>query len=296
MRPIWTRSARQTSQSAEPGAQVRHLSSADRERALALLAADPVENLFVAARIDGFGLDPMRMGCTIWGYERHGQLVALCHVGSNVVPVGVDPAIAASFAEHIGRRRGTAAIMGNAEQVALMHRALGERWGDSWGQSRDTRWHQPLMLIDHPAQVGVDPRVRVITMADFDAYYEAAVSMYTEEVGVSPLDATGSYARYVRSLIQQGRAFGVIDERGEVIYKSDVGSALGRICQVQGVWLHPRLRGQGMSVPAMAAVVDLCRQRWPLVSLYVNDYNVRARRLYERVGFRTLGELATVLY
>ena len=33
-----------------------------------------------------------------------------------------------------------------------------------------------------------------------------------------------------------------------------------------------------------------------LVSLYVNDYNVRARRLYERIGFRTVGELATVLY
>ncbi len=296
MRPIWTRSARQTSLSGEPGALVRQLTPPDRERALQLLAADPVENLFVAARIDGFGLDPARMGSTIWGYERYGQLVSLCHVGSNLVPVGVDAAIAASFAEHVGRRRGAAAIMGDAEQVALMYRTLSDRWGESWSQARDTRWHQPLMLIDHPAQAEADPRVRVMTMADFDAYYQAAVAMYTEEVGVSPLDASGSYSRYVRSLIQQGRAFGVVDDHGEVIYKSDVGSALDRICQVQGVWLHPRFRGQGMSTPAMAAVVGLCRERWSLVSLYVNDYNVRARRLYERVGFRTIGELATVLY
>ena len=32
------------------------------------------------------------------------------------------------------------------------------------------------------------------------------------------------------------------------------------------------------------------------VSLYVNDYNTRARRLYQGLGFRTVGELATVLY
>ncbi|HEX2856990.1 MAG TPA: GNAT family N-acetyltransferase [Propionibacteriaceae bacterium] len=296
MRPIWTRSARQTSLSAEPGALVRQLAQADRERALRLLSTDPVENLFVAARIDAFALDPVRMGCTIWGYERGENLVSLCHVGSNVVPVGLDQTIAVAFAERIGRRRGAAAIMGNAGQVALLHGVLSERWGDSWGQARDVRPHQPLMVIERPASCDPDPRVRQMTMADFDAYYRAAVAMYTEEVGVTPLDASGSYARYVRSLIEQRRAFGIVDERGEVIFKSDVGSSLGSVCQVQGVWLKPGLRGKGLSIPAMAAVVEMCRLRWPTVSLYVNDYNTRARRLYERVGFRTVGELATVLY
>ena len=46
----------------------------------------------------------------------------------------------------------------------------------------------------------------------------------------------------------------------------------------------------------MARVVQLCRRRYPVVSLYVNDYNLRARRLYDRVGFRVVGEFATVLY
>jgi len=296
LRPIWTRSARQTSLSAEPGALVRQLAQPDRDRALRLLATDPVENLFVAARVDGFGLDPVRMGCTIWGYERGDNLVSLCHVGSNVVPVGIDQTIAAAFAERIGRRRGAAAIMGEAAQVSLLHQVLSERWGDSWGQARDLRLHQPLMVIERPPALDPDPRVRQMCMADFDAYYRAAVAMYTEEVGVSPLDASGSYARYVRSLIEQRRAFGIVDERGEVIFKSDVGSALGPVCQVQGVWLQPGLRGRGSSAAAMSAVVEMCRERWPVVSLYVNDYNTRARRLYERVGFRTVGELATVLY
>jgi predicted GNAT family acetyltransferase len=32
------------------------------------------------------------------------------------------------------------------------------------------------------------------------------------------------------------------------------------------------------------------------VSLYVNDFNTRARRAYQRVGFAPVGEFATILY
>ena len=47
----------------------------------------------------------------------------------------------------------------------------------------------------------------------------------------------------------------------------------------------------------MAAVVRAVRADVaPLVSLYVNDYNARAIRAYERVGFTTVGTFATVLF
>jgi predicted GNAT family acetyltransferase len=47
----------------------------------------------------------------------------------------------------------------------------------------------------------------------------------------------------------------------------------------------------------MAAVVELAlRDIAPVVSLYVNDYNAAARSAYRRVGFREVGEFATVLF
>ena len=47
----------------------------------------------------------------------------------------------------------------------------------------------------------------------------------------------------------------------------------------------------------MATVVDYARRRFaPTVSLYVNGYNVPARRAYERVGFERVGTFATVLF
>ncbi len=47
----------------------------------------------------------------------------------------------------------------------------------------------------------------------------------------------------------------------------------------------------------MAAVVDLVRREIaPTVSLYVNDWNVPARRAYERVGFRETARFSTVMF
>jgi predicted GNAT family acetyltransferase len=66
---------------------------------------------------------------------------------------------------------------------------------------------------------------------------------------------------------------------------------------VQGVWVDPEYRGQGLAAGAMAAVVrDALRRVAPTVSLYVNDYNAPARRVYARCGFVPHGSFATVLF
>lgn len=274
--------------------RVRALGDADRQVVHDLLQRDPVENLFVASRISACGID--RLGCTLWGCYRGRELVALCHAGGNLVPIGADDEALAAFAGKIGQRRWTQSIMGNARQVLRLHELLVARYGDSWAHPRQIRPHQPLLVMDHDPQLPGNPEVRHVGADELQPYFEAAVRMYTEEVGASPLDGGGgSYRAYVSMLITQRRAFGWVRD-AKVIFKSDIGAATGQYCQVQGVWLEPGLRGQGLSVPAMASVVALCRRQFPIVSLYVNDYNIRALRLYQTVGFRRYGELATVLY
>ena len=74
-------------------------------------------------------------------------------------------------------------------------------------------------------------------------------------------------------------------------------SVIPAACQVQGVWVNPRYRGRGLAAPGMAAVVQIVAERFARsVSLYVNDFNLRAVRTYERVGFRQVGTFATVLF
>ncbi|GAA1822385.1 GNAT family N-acetyltransferase [Microlunatus capsulatus] len=275
---------------------VRVLGRADLPAAIRVLSARPVENVFVASRVRAAGLDPASLGCPVWGYERDGVLRALCHAGSNLVPVGAGPEALAAWTEFAGPQRMCASIIGPSDVAMSLWQRLGERWGPAWSQARDVRPHQPVMAIDQEPAVAPDPRVRRVTLDQWDAYTDAAVKMYTEEIGVSPVQGNpAGYRFYVRQLITSGRAFGIF-EGGRAVFKADLGSVSGTVSQVQGVWLDPELRGQGLAAPAMAAVVQMARSVVPTVSLYVNDYNRPARATYARVGFAQVGEFATIHY
>jgi predicted GNAT family acetyltransferase len=82
-----------------------------------------------------------------------------------------------------------------------------------------------------------------------------------------------------------------------VVFKAEIGAVTPRACQVQGVWVAPPMRGRGLGVSGMAAVVDHALEHIaPAVSLYVNDYNHVARAVYRKVGFEDCGTFMSVLF
>jgi uncharacterized protein len=273
----------------------RLLDDRDRAAALALCDTDPVANVFVASRIRAFGLEPGRLGAQIWGFEPGGQLTALCYAGANLVPVQAAQAAVTAFAERALRQgRRCSSLVGPSAAVAQL-------WGllrPHWGPARDVRAAQPLMAIDGPPEIAVDPAVRRVRSDEIDVLLPASIAMFTEEVGVSPLSGDGgaAYRARVSELVRAGRAFARIED-GRVIFKAEVGAATPQACQVQGVWVRPEFRGQGLAAPGMAAVVNEARRSIsPVVSLYVNDFNAPARAAYRRAGFREVGEFMSVLF
>jgi predicted GNAT family acetyltransferase len=63
------------------------------------------------------------------------------------------------------------------------------------------------------------------------------------------------------------------------------------------VYVDPDRRGQGLAAAGMAAVVALAlHDIAPVVSLYVNEHNVPARRAYERAGFEQTGTFSTIMF
>lgn len=275
---------------------VRVLDSDDLHAVLRLLSRDPVQNVFVLSRIRSGGVEEFTLGCPLWGYEVDGELRSLCHAGSNLVPVNADEAALNAFTDVIGPRRASSSIVGPAPEALSLWQKLSDRWGPQWGEAREVRRRQPVMMMDADPILPGDPRVQRIGLPLWEPYFEAAVQMYTEEVGVSPIRGNSAgYRYYVRQLITSGRAFGIHSD-GEIIFKADLGSVAHPVSQVQGVWLHPDLRRQGLAAPAMATMVRLARETYPIVSLYVNDFNAPALATYTRTGFRTVDEFATILY
>lgn len=274
---------------------VRTVTPADLPALDRLLRSDPVAHCFVASRLEAVGLDSWRMGGELLGYYVGDALVSALYCGANLVPVATRSDAREAFAERLRRGgRRSSSIVGLREEVLDLWRRLEPRWGPA----REVRASQPLMVLSAVPRVAPDPGVRHATARDLDVLVPACIAMFTAEVGVSPvLGGMGAaYRARIADLVQQRRSFVRIDD-GSMVFKAEVGASTALVCQVQGVWVEPAHRGRGVSEPAMAAVAEHARRGIaPTVSLYVNDYNVAARRCYEAVGFEQVDEFATVLF
>lgn len=276
------------------GGAARLLTGADLPALRPLLDRDPVAHCFVASRIEAAGLDPWRLGAELWGYGGS-RLEAACFAGANLVPVGDSPAALTAFADRARRQgRRCSSIVGPAHAVA----PIWDRLQPHWGPAREVRASQPLLATSTLPVVAGDPAVRRVSVAELDLLMPACVAMFTEEVGTSPLgnDHGAAYRARVRDLVLAGRAFARI-EGGRVLFKAELGAVSVRACQIQGVWVDPQHRGRGLGTFGTAAVVaEALRTVAPTVSLYVNDFNLPARRAYERVGLSNVGTFASVLF
>jgi hypothetical protein len=276
------------------GASVRPLTWSDREDALAILRAEKVTSILAAVHLEdlGRGYD----GAQLLGVEADSRLVAVCWAGANMVPAG-DVGAMVALASHVRRRgRRCSSMVGSAALVE----ALWSELEGSWAPPREIRATQPALVIEGRSPIEADWRVRAARPADFEILFPASVAMFTEEVGYDPTRTGGGYAQYVRSLVSAGRSFvvtDVVDGAEAVVFKADIGAMWEGLAQVQGVWVHPGRRGQGLGTAAMAGVVDrILAAGANAVSLYVNDYNAVARRVYEKVGFRAAGTYTTILF
>jgi predicted GNAT family acetyltransferase len=146
--------------------------------------------------------------------------------------------------------------------------------------------------------VAPDPAVRLVRPDEVNVLFPASVAMYTEEVGVSPVVEAGGrlYRQRVAELVRARRSYARFED-GRVVFKAELAVVTRHTAQIQGVWVAPDRRGRGLAGAGMAAVIsDALRRVAPTVSLYVNDYNESALRVYRRCGFRPVGMFATVLF
>ncbi len=267
----------------------RPLALADVDSALALLQSRPYANCYLTSM-----LERSSVGELVGVFDDQ-ELRAVASVGGNCVSSELDFASARTLADHLAKAgRRSASVVGRRDDVLLLWQALDGRWGNP----RATRDAQPLMVLTHDPLVEPDPCVRRGSPADFELLFPCCVEMFTAEVGVSPVSRgmDGAYRVRIRDTISRGRSFVRIDDDA-VVFKTEIGATSSAACQLQGVWVNPASRGQGLAAPALAAVASIAmREIAPAVELYVNDFNTVARKAYERVGFEYVDTFSTVFF
>ena len=277
-------------------AELRELGDADRHVIDRLVASDPVGQCVFRARLArAHSLTAFDLGGHLWGLDGADGIEAACFAGGNLMPIGGSPEGLRAIGERLGRQPRTwSSIVGHQESVSALWNAVGS----GWGQPRALRMDQPLLLSTRIGPIEPDRQVVRVGPRDLMRYLPAALAMFSEELEIEPPPAgvNSPYRSRLARLIAGGLALARFDEDGRVLFKAEIAAVSPECCQVQGVWVDPAHRNAGIGAAGMAAVIAYGLKLAPRVSLYVNDFNTAARRMYDRVGMNQVGTFATVLF
>ena len=250
------------------------------EQILEFCAGDPIERVFLE--------DVARRGLgRFHALERGGDLVALCHVGANVVPSGEG---CDAFADAVVRGRARM-IIGEEGAVTALWEAAAERLPPP----RDDRPGQPVYVLDDEPEPG-ETGLRAATLADLDLLLPACAEAHREEIGIDPLSRDPEGFRWrTRSQIEEGRSWLWVED-GTIRFKAEASAWTPSAIQLQQVWTDPTARRRGYAARGLR---DLCRsllRRVPSVCLFVRPENVAAIRLYETIGMRHTIDYRSLLF
>jgi ribosomal protein S18 acetylase RimI-like enzyme len=237
---------------------------------LEFCAEDPIERVFLE--------DVARRGLgRFTGVEERGRLIALCHVGTNLVPSGRG---CGTFAEVAGA--------GRARLVIGEETAVSDFWAaarDRLRSPREDRPGQPVYVLEEAPEPG-ETGLRAAAPDDFDLLVPACAEAHREELGINPLDRDPESFRWrTRVQIEDGRSW-IWVEAGTIMFKAEASAWTPAAVQLQQVWVDPRVRGRGYAQRGMRDLCRLLLERVPAVCLFVRADNAPAIRVYEAVGMR----------
>jgi GNAT superfamily N-acetyltransferase len=253
----------------------------------ALIDREPVINVYLRSEL--------RLGFEAgdwWGAFEEDELTSVVLGWSLVVPYIPDLEAAPPLAQALVAGAQPRMIVGHRASVMALHNAFRPL-----KPARELRDPQPLMILDRGDLQGTPSGdVRPSTRGDLEALIVAAARMHREEMGIDPLavDAPAWRMRML-SLIERRWSWIWMRHR-EVLFKAELSAWTPDVVQIQGVYTAPKYRGQGIARAGLAAVCAHVFRDVPRCSLYVNQYNVIAQRVYERLGFKSADVFATVMY
>jgi len=251
---------------------IEHVRAVDPtlDEILAFCAEEPIERVFLE------DIARRRLG-RFSALSHGGRLVALCHVGANVVPSGIG---CGAFAAPAAR--------GRPRMIIGEQGAVDELWAEaepSMPSPRDDRPGQPVYVLDEPPPPG-ETGLRRATLADLDALVPACAAAHREEIGIDPLRQDPDGFRWRTKLqVDEGRSW-VWTEGDTILFKAEASAWTPSAVQLQQVWVDPQARNRGFGQRGMRDLCRLLLERVPSVCLFVRPENDVAMHVYEAIGMR----------
>ena len=266
------------------------LADDDIRSAIAFLQQDRLTNIYLLSRLQ----EERAVAATQTYAVRHnGRIVVIASLATNIVLAAdprtpdeiLDSAIAIIADRIVNRMIPVRAIISPATLVELLWNRLRSRLDPP----TVVRMNQPVYANKRHFDFPDLKHARLSSLRDLDQLVPACAAMHKEEVGIDPLerDAAG-YRERIRELIERKRSI-VYVEGGRIVSKCEFSAVTEDAVQLMGVWTDPRYRRRGLSRTTLREVCGHVFRGGRDVTLFVNDFNLPAIRLYESLGFQRIG-------
>jgi GNAT superfamily N-acetyltransferase len=131
-------------------------------------------------------------------------------------------------------------------------------------------------------------------MEQLEQVAEAQAEIAFVECGVDPMqkDREGFLKRVARR-IEQDRVFTVYED-GKLIFKADIIAETPNAIYLEGIYVHPDLRGQGVGARCLAELTRQLLSRVDNICLLSNVDFTAAHRSYEKAGYKRTDQCVTL--
>lgn len=262
------------------------LTEEDRNEVLAFLAERPMHTVCIAGFIRDNGLVSAHNRGTFYGCRNsEGRLEGVALIGhATLVEARTDRAIQ-EFGLVAQTFQKSHMILGEKEKVEQFWNYYADE-----GQEMRLVCRELLFVLRHAMQVREEVEgLRRATLDDLDQVAPAQAAMAEYESGINPLEADpeGFRARCARR-IEMGRVW-VLEEDGRLIFKADIQSDTPDAIYLEGVWVNPTDRGNGIGRKCLRQLCQDLLVRTKSICVLVNEENGRAHTFYRMCNFKMRG-------
>ena len=272
--------------------RVCELKSEHESEVLEFLGIRPVHTVVMTSFIRDNGMVSSLNRGTFYGYRNaNGRLEAVALIGhSTLVEARTDESLRALA--HVARASVTPIhLIMSAGDVATSF------WSYAYGPTRtpSLTCTELLFEIGFPFLVQeCEYEVRLARPEELEIVAKAHAEVAEIECGVNPMlrDREG-FLKRVAQRIERGRVFVVFDD-GKLVFKADVIAETDAVSYLEGIWVGPEYRGNGIAPKCLSQVCMWLLERTQRVCLLSNVEFKHAHRSFAKAGMRNTDACTTL--